>query len=75
MQEYERHEICKGLVETNVLFFKGKAPKWESGNEENVDFSMLDISQDRKEGDADSNTKKKCECVCEMYMSVQVSAG
>ena len=49
MQEYERHEICKGLVETNVLFFKGKAPKWERGNEQNVDFSMLDISQDSKE--------------------------
>ena len=48
MQEYEWHALCKGFVETNTLYFKGKAPKWESGNVENVDFSMLDSSQDRK---------------------------
>ena len=40
--------FVKGFVETNILFFKGMALKWEIGNEQNVDFSMLDISQDSK---------------------------
>lgn len=29
--------FCEGFIETNILYFKGNAPKWESGNEENVD--------------------------------------
>ena len=37
MQEYEWHEFCEGFIETDILYFKGNAPKWESGNEENVD--------------------------------------